>query len=96
MSLAKIESAAAKIPPQGLMKMGDSGACLASVAHNVDKNIPDDTHTCREHQENSGPSYFYRARMGCGVGWWSVNGLQKGLRVSSRLVRSNRLLKLVL
>jgi len=23
------------------MKMGDSGACLASVAHNVDKNIPD-------------------------------------------------------
>ena len=33
----------AKIPSQGLMKMGDSGACLASVAHNVDKNIPDDT-----------------------------------------------------
>ena len=51
MSLAKIGSAAAKIPPQGLMKMGDSGACLASVAHNVDENIPDDTPTCREHQE---------------------------------------------
>ena len=32
------------------MKMGDSGACLASVAHNVDKNIPDDTPICREHQ----------------------------------------------
>lgn len=31
----------AKIPPQGLMKMGDSEACLASVAHNVDKNILD-------------------------------------------------------
>ena len=49
MSLAKIGSAAAKIPPQGLMKMGDSETCLESVAHNVDKNIPDDTPTCREH-----------------------------------------------
>ena len=35
------------------MKMGSSETCLASVAHNVDKNIPDDTPTCREHQENS-------------------------------------------
>ena len=32
------------------MKMGSSETCLASVAHNVDKNIPDDTPTCREHQ----------------------------------------------
>ena len=32
------------------MKMGDSETCLASVAHNVDKNILNDTHTCREHQ----------------------------------------------
>ena len=53
MSLVQFGSAAAKIPSQGLMKMGDSGACLASVAHNVDKNIPDDTPICREHQENS-------------------------------------------
>lgn len=78
------------------MEMGDSGACLASVAHNIDKNIPDDAPHATNIKENSGPSYFYRVRMGCGVGWWSVSGLQKGLRVSSRLVRSNRLLKLVL
>lgn len=42
MSLAQFRGVTAKIPSQGLMKMGDSGACLASVAHNVDKNIPDD------------------------------------------------------
>lgn len=35
------------------MRMGNIGACLESVAHNVDKNIPDDTPICREHQENS-------------------------------------------
>ena len=50
MSLAQFRGVTAKIPSQGLMKMGDSGACLASVAHNVDKNILDDTPTCREHQ----------------------------------------------
>ena len=59
MSLAQFGSAAAKIPPQGLMKMGDSGACLASVAHNVDENIPDDTPTCREHRGK------YTRRPGC-------------------------------
>lgn len=32
------------------MKMSNNGAYLESVAHNVDKNIPDDTPTCREHQ----------------------------------------------
>ena len=39
MSLVQFGSAAAKIPPQGLMKMGDSETCLESVAHNVDENI---------------------------------------------------------
>ena len=42
MSLAQFSGVTAKIPSQGLMKMGDSGACLASVAHNVDENIPDE------------------------------------------------------
>lgn len=78
------------------MKMGDSETCLESVAYNVDKNIPDDAPHAANIRGNSGPSHFYRARMGCGVGWWSINGLQKGLRVSSRPVRANRLLKLVL
>lgn len=50
------------------MRMGDIGACLESVAHNVDKNIPDDTPHAANIRENSGLSHFYRARMGCGVG----------------------------
>ena len=69
MSLVQFGSAAAKIPPQGLMKMGSRETCLESVAHNVDKNIPDDTPHAANIRRNSGPSHFYRARMGCGVGW---------------------------
>lgn len=59
MSLAQFGSAAAKIPLQGLMEMGDSGACLASVAHNIDKNIPDDAPHATNIKEN------FTRRPGC-------------------------------
>ena len=53
MSLVQFGSAAAKIPPQGLMKMGSRETCLESVAHNVDKNIPDDTPHAANIRRNS-------------------------------------------
>lgn len=69
MSLTKIGSAAAKIPPQRLMKMGECGACLESVAHNVDKNIPDDTPHAASirkipHEDRAASTWFI------GVSFW--------------------------
>lgn len=69
MSLVQFGSAAAKIPPQGLMKMDDSEACLASVAHNVDKNIPDGyfhmSRTLGEipHEDRAASTWFIRVSL---------------------------------
>lgn len=76
MSLTQFGSATAKIPLQGLMKMGDSGACLASVAHNIDKNIPDDAPHATKFGKILGRAIF----TGCGWVVASAGGVSVAYR----------------
>lgn len=59
MSLAQFGSAAAKIPPQGLMKMGDSEACLATLTR-TSRTMPHMPRTSGEipHEDRAASTWF--------------------------------------